>query len=214
MIIILLAIVLIGALTAAIQATSQQKSHIDDETLILRANQIQSQSAEFERGITFIMQNGHSESDLRFAHLNAHTDYGDLSSDSDTSDQLFAKDGGAATYHTPPSNINDGSQWEFYGNTAMPDTGSNAAELIAVLPNINQRFCEKVNTIIGYTGQPEDSATCIHTGSSERFDDTTQFDTSPNTTDDSTFSMTPPLRGCIECTSDGSYHYFQVLMVR
>lgn len=211
---VLLAIVLIGALTVAIQGTSQQSNHIDDETLLFRITETQRYTAELERGIAFIIQNGHSEADIRFAHPNAHTDYGDLSSDTDKSDQMFDREGGGARYNTAPDNINDGSAWEFYGHTALAHAGSDEAELIAVLPNVTQAFCEKINEKIGYsTTMPQDDGTCLNSGASFRFDDTTQFSSSPNTTNEATFSFKPSLRGCAQC-ADGSYHYFHVLLSR
>lgn len=214
LIIILLAIGLIGLLTAAIQGTTNQQGHIDNETLIIRVSEVQRYASELERGIAYIMQNGYSESDIRFAHPNAPTDYGDLSADADKSDQLFAKEGGGAQYQDPPSNINDGSSWEFYGQTALPEVGSDEAELVAVLPNVTQAFCERVNTILDYAAQPEDSSTCVNGGASARFDAGTQFSGSPNTVVDATFSQKPSTQGCIECTSDNSYHFFHVLMAR
>ncbi|PCJ99357.1 MAG: hypothetical protein COA45_04780 [Zetaproteobacteria bacterium] len=213
--IILLAVALIGALTVAIQGTSQQSGHIDKETLILRVSEIQRYAAELERGVNFIMQNGYSENDIRFSHPNAHSDYGDLGADSDKSDQMFDRIGGAAYYRTPPKGINDGSAWEFYGHTALPHVGSDRAELIVVLPNITQAFCERINNIIGYDAtQPTDSSTCIHGGAAQRFDNTTQFPSSPNTVTDTTFSIKPSVQGCVQCSSDNSYHFFYVLMSR
>ena len=215
LIIILLAIVLIGALTAALQSTSQQSSHIDNETLILRVSEVQRYASELERGVTFIMQNGFSESDVRFSHPDAHGDYGDLGADADKGDQLFAREGGAARYRLAPSDVNDESAWEFYGNTALPDVGSSKAELIAVLPNVTQAFCDRVNSNLGYDAtQPTDSATCINSGASARFDDGTQFDATPNTTNEATFSLKPSMSGCVQCFSDNNYHFFHVLMVR
>ena len=215
LIVILLAIVLIGALTAAIQGTSQQSAHIDNETLMLRASEVQRYASELERGITYIMQNGFSESDIRFSHPDAHSDYGDLSADTDKSDQMFSREGGAAQYRPPPDGVNDGSAWEFYGHTALPDVGSDAAELVAVLPNITQEFCEKINSLSGYDStQPEDSAACLYDGATSRFDNGTQFASSPNTVTTATFSVKPSMQGCLQCTSDSSYHFFHVLMAR
>ncbi|MGH1456722.1 MAG: hypothetical protein ACRBDI_08065 [Alphaproteobacteria bacterium] len=214
LVIILLAIALIGALTAAISGSSNKNANIDDETLILRVTEIQRYTSELESGIMFIMQNGLSESDIRFAHPNANSDYGDLSADTDKSDQLFHRDGGNATYKMAPDGINDGSSWEFYGNTALPEVGSDEADLIAVLPNVTSAFCDQANEMIGYSAQPQDSSTCINTGASARFDNGTQFDSSPNTVVTAGFSIKPSTRGCVECTSDGSLHYFHVLMAR
>ena len=87
-----------------------------------------------------IFQNDFSENDIRFSHPDAHTDYG-LITDTPAR-QVFSREGGGASYRAAPSGINDGSAWEFYGGTHMPDVGSDRAELIAVLPNLTQEFCE------------------------------------------------------------------------
>jgi len=212
--IILIAIVLIGALSAAIQGTGQHNANIDKETLILRLSETRSYASELERGVTYIMQNGKSESDIRFSHPNANADYGDFSADPDTTYQIFARNGGAAHYRSPPENVNDGSAWEFYGNTALPEVGSSEAELIALLPNVTSDFCDLVNKTVGYATLPQDSATCINSGSSARFNNSTQFVSSPNTTTETSFSIKPAMQGCIQCTSNGSLHFFHVLMAR
>ncbi len=215
LIVILLAIALIGALTIAIQGSSRQNASIDKETMVIRISETLRYSSELERAVAFIMQNGVSESNIRFAHPDAHSDYGDLSADSDKKDQLFAREGGGARYRSAPANINDGSAWEFYGNTALPEVGSSKSELIAVLPNVTQEFCEQINKTLGYNStQPTDSATCINSGPNERFNDTTQFSSSPNTVSETTFSLKPSLSGCVQCTSDNNYHFFHVLMAR
>ncbi len=212
--IILLAVALIGALTVAVQGTNQQNQHIEDERQILRLTELQRYASQLERGVNFIMQNGHSEVDIRFAHPDADPDYGDLGADADKSDQLFDRLGGGALYTSPPQGINDGSAWEFYGHSALPEVGSNAADLVAVLPNVTNIFCTLINRKIGYTGLPTDPGTCIYGGDAFRFDAGTQFDASPNIPTEASFSIKPSLQGCVECAGDGSRHYFYVLMAR
>lgn len=229
---ILLAIVLIGALTAAIQSTGQQEgTHIDRETLIIRASEVQRYASELERAVLFIVQqNGKSEADIRFAHPDANADYGDLSADADPTDQVFHRDGGAATYRTPPADINDGSAWEFYAGTNLPEVGSTKADLVAVLPNVTQAFCEKINELNQQDGdQPEDTGgvaaagndpgSCINIGALGRFNDTQQYyDTpsTPNTVDETTFTTVPGTQGCVQCIDIGGapYHFYHVLYAR
>lgn len=214
LIMILLAVALIGALTAALHSSGKRGANIDKETLILRVTQIQSYATELENGIGFLMQNQISESDIRFAHPDANNDYGDLTADTDKTDQMFHRDGGNATYQIPPKGINDGSTWEFYGNTALPEVGSDQADLIALLPNVTSGFCDQINARVGYSSRPTDSATCINTGASVRFNGSNQFASSPNTADSASFSIKPALQGCVQCTGDRSLHYFRVLMAR
>jgi type II secretory pathway component PulK len=87
---ILLAIALIGALTAAVMHSNRPEgANIDKETLVIRASEVQRTAAEFERGILFmVQQNGVTESQVRFANPQANTDYGDFNADSDKSDQI------------------------------------------------------------------------------------------------------------------------------
>lgn len=230
--IILLAIGLMAALTAAIQQTSRPDgANIDQESLVIRTSEVQRYASELERAVMFIIGNGISESDIRFAHPQASSDYGDLSADGDPSDQVFHKDGGGASYRSPPSGINDGSAWEFYGGTAIPGAGSNKADLVAVLPNVTDEFCQRVNDLNNQSGTPADTGgsaasgvnpgDCVYIGALGRFDDGQQFYSSPNTMDETTFeqdSVTSAahtaLQACVVCSTDSENHFYHVLLAR
>jgi len=240
---ILIAVALIGLLTAAISQTNRPDgANIDKEALVLRVSEVQRYASELERAITFIMQNGVSESDIRFSHYNAHADYGDLAADTDKRDQVFDREGGGANYRDAPSNINDGSAWEFYGGTHIPGMGrSDRAELVAVLPHVSQAFCDKINDVNGQTGTMTDdggsSATalnagsCVNLGALGRFDDSTQFYATINTMDETSGSFVhdnntsaarPAAQGCVVCSVDTNSangttderHFYHVLMTR
>jgi len=210
--IILIAIALIAALTLAMRGTGSQDGSINKEELAIRGSEVQRYMNELEYAVREILNNSYSEEDIRFAHSQADSDYGDLSGDSDKGDQVFHSSGGNATYRDPPRDINDGSAWEFYGHSALPFAGSDRADLIAVLPNVTDAFCDAVNMSIGYMAQPTDTGTCLHGTSSDRFNDTTQFSLSPNITVENSFSVKPAMRGCVTCDTDK--HYFYVLMAR
>lgn len=228
---ILMAIVLIGLLTAAIQFTNRPEgANIDREQLLIRVGEVQRYASELERAVLFIVQeNGKSESDIRFAHPEADADYGDLAADTDKKDQVFAREGGAAVYRTPPQGIQvTAAPWEFYGGTHMPQVGSSRPDLIAVLPNVTLQFCQKINEMNGLTGMPTDTGAsaaagssagdCLNVGALGRFDDGQQFydppgDT-PNTTNEASFSRKPALQACVQCALDGQYHFYHVLLAR
>lgn len=229
---ILIAITLIGLLTAAVMNTGDSESAtIDNETLAIRASEVQRYASELERAVLFITSNGISESAIRFAHPDAHTDYGDLAADTTPKDQVFSQDGGGANYKPPPDGINDGSKWEFYGGTALPGVGSARAELVAVLPNVTQQFCDRINSLSGQTGTPADTGAalaagaspgnCVNLGAAGRFSDTRQFYATPNTVDTTTFEQDPEisaprpaLQACVHCNADGENHYYHVLLAR
>lgn len=224
---ILMAVVLLGVLTAAVQFTNRPEgANIDNETIVIRTTEVQRYAAELERAVRYIIQNGISESDIRFAHPDASSDYGDLSADIDKRDQVFHRDGGGAAYRAPPNGVNDGSAWEFYGGTDLPEMGSDRADLVAVLPNVSEAFCNRINTLANQTTQPEDTGSgaasganpgeCIHLGSNGRFGNGNTFYAAPNTTDITTFVTKPAGQACVQCVgaTGAPYHFYHVLMAR
>ena len=229
---ILIAVALIGMLTAAIQYSSRPESAtIDDETLIIRTTEVQRYASELERAVLFIMNSGKSEADIRFAHPDAPSEYGDLPGDADPSDEVFHVDGGGALYRPVPEDVNDGSQWEFYGGTHLPGVGSARADLVAVLPNVTAQFCAHINSINGQNGTPGDTGgssasgaspgDCVNLGSNGRFGDSQQFYDSANTVNEASFAQDnvtseakTALQACVVCTLDGNNHFYHVLMAR
>ena len=216
---ILIAVILIGALSVTIMNSGDgDNAHIDRESLILKAAQVRAQAGEFERGVQYILHYGASEDSIRFAHADAHADYGSISTTPAL--QLFHPDGGAASYPAPPSGINDGSGWEFYGHTAAPATGSDRADLIAVLPNVTQDFCTYVNENNEQPAAPTDGGTCVYGGASERFDSSTHYDSSPNIMDTASFAQDTTItavkaapQACVQC-ADSSRHFYHVILAR
>jgi hypothetical protein len=228
---ILIAVVLIGILTAAIMSTGgTENSNIDKETLVIRATEVQRAASEFERAVLFITSNGISEADLRFAHPADDDDYGDMSVN--PKNQVFHPQGGGANFREPPSEINDGSDWEFYGGTAIPGAGSDRPDLVAVLPNVTLQFCNKINEINGQPATPpEDTGSgtasgasagdCVNLGDAGRFNDTVHFYSTANTTDETTFTQDPnttaartALQACVRCDVGPAYHFYHVLLAR
>jgi hypothetical protein len=229
---VLIAVALIGLLTAAVMNSGGGESaNIDDETLVIRASEAQRHASEVERAVLFIIHNGKSEADIRFAHPDAPSSYGALPADTDPTDQVFHQNGGAAGYKAAPEDVNDGSAWEFYGGTAIPGVGSDKADLIAVLPNVTQQFCDRINKLAGQSSTPEDTGAglasganpgeCVNLGDNGRFNDTQQFYATPNLMDESTFEQDPEisearpaLSACVHCAADDNLHYYHVLLAR
>lgn len=215
---ILLGIVLLGALTIALRNTGGGQENIDKEDMILKATQIQKYGGELATAVNSLVSNGISEADIRFAHPDAATEYGNITTTPTL--QVFAPTGGKAPYKTPPDGVNDGSLWEFFATTDIPQVGSDKAELVAVLPNVTEGFCVTINQQLGFTTgtQPTDNTTgttpdCVMGAAAQRF--TGSFnDTSPNIMNGTTFSRLPPLQACVYCAADSSYNYYYVLLAR
>lgn len=228
---ILIAVVLIGFLTAAImKSNNAENANIDKEELAIRAAEAQRSASEYERAVLFILNGKYSEVDVRFAHPAAHADYGDMSDG--PARQVFHPSGGAATYHKPPDEINDGSNWEFYGGTAIPGVGSAKADLVAVLPHVTKQFCERINDVNGQPMSPIPTDTgstaasagvagdCVNQGAGGRFNDSEQFYKPPNTMTEASFSIDSSTtqartanQACVEC-DDGTYNFYHVLLAR
>lgn len=214
---VLIGIFLVGLLTVALRNTGGYKENIDSEDMVLKASSIQRYGDELARAVNILMDKKVSEADIRFAHPDAASDYGTITTN--PQNQVFSVDGGQATYKPAPVGINDGSKWEFFATSKIPQVGSDRAELIAVLPHVTQGFCATINKQLGFTSgtQPTDDASgspaCIMGSSSNRF--TGSFnDSSPNPLDDTSFSKLPAYQACVYCASNSTYNYYYVLMSR
>jgi hypothetical protein len=216
---VLIAIVLIGTLTAVVSSTGDNNgSGIDQERLALHAGDVQRYASELERGVNYIVQNGLGEEAFRFSiptNTSAPFLYEELAADTDPRDQMFHPDGGAANYRAAPEGVqtSTGGAWEFYGNTQVPQVGSDRSDLIAVLPNVTLQFCEKINALNGQTDtQPLDGGGDIH-NTSERFTTSTGYnDAAPNVLTSASFTKFPPLQACVQSGTD--YHFYHVLYPR
>jgi len=214
---VLLGVALIGIVTVAVRSGGSG-TNIDAESLTIKTAQVRQHAQELERAVTYIMQNGASEVELRFAHPEASSDYGDITNNPHR--QVFGVSGGGAEYRAVPSGLNDGSPWEFYAHTHIPGVGSQRADLIAVIPNVIPEFCARINQINGQTGEPrtDSGGDCIH-NQTLRFSSSNLYqDAAPNELDDSaaSFAVTPAMQACVDCNPSGTpaYHFYHVLMAR
>jgi hypothetical protein len=216
---ILGAIFLLGLLIILVKGSFQEGTGIDADKVVLKATQVQQYASELERGVTYVLRNGVSESDLRFAATGASAIYGVYS---DTSSMIFAPTGGGVEYKSPPTGINDGRKWGFYATTHFTDLGTDTAgsqksELVAVLPNVTQAFCNQINRnvkqSIDLTQVTDPSALgCVFT-SGEEFAGTYRAGAAVNLLDDTKVPVKPAKEACVRC-NDGTFQYYRVLVVR
>ncbi len=216
---ILGAIFLMGILLVVMRGSNQQGSNIDEETLMIRVSEVQRYGAELETAVRLIMQNGYSETDLRFAHPNAPSGYG-LITDTPAR-QVFSSEGGAASYRDIPTGIQTtASFWVFSGSNEALNVGSHCGtaaclDLIAILPNVTQAFCYALNDKNG-VNNPSD----VPPRDSGAADITTLF-TGSFSYGQAIADGANDLRGhreaCFEgggTPSTGTYHYYRVLYAR
>ncbi len=212
---VLLGIVLLGLLTAALRLSGDQGKDLDQERLNIRAGEVQRYAAQIAQGVAMMVEAGISENKLKFAHPNGDSDYGDITDD--PPEQIFSAKGGNIPYKLPPAGVNDGTPWQFFGTTDIPQVGSDKAELIAVLPNVTLDFCMMMNRQLKLGDVPpvdDSTATtpdCVaSTSSGHKFAGT--YMDPPNELDPDTFARVPTAQACVSCGTD--YHYYYVLLSR
>ncbi len=217
---ILGAIFLLGLLAIMVKGSVSPGASIDRETLELRVNEVQAYGNELERAVAYVLQGGYSESDIRFAHPNASSAYGDITDIPER--QIFDEVGGGATYREPPEDIQTiATDWSFNGRSVVSLIGSNTIggsadpELIAFLPYVTKEFCLLVNDNNNITNPsdspPQDTA---QVRLQHPFDGVFFYNT---TILDATDHLSGQLEGCFEGDVDpvaGTYHYYRVLLIR
>lgn len=167
---ILIAIVLIGALTMLLTRGASSVSQSGDvEQSRIRASQIMRYAQGLQSAIEQMRDRGVSESDISFQNTTTVTNYTNAHC-AQADCKLFDINGGGQEYRKPPEGVNDGSEWIFTGannvGSASGPVGTTAAvsgnDLIMLLPNANSDLCAQINRDmgIGIAGAiPED-----HTG--------------------------------------------------
>lgn len=222
---ILGAIFLLGLLVVISKGSTTPGAGIDQENIAIAVSEVQSYGAELERAVAFILQDGHSESDIRFAHPDADVAYGDIT---DTpSRQIFSRNGGGATYREPPNGIQvTPTPWYFTGRNSVDGIGTNdnagqgnleSADLTAMLNNVTKSFCMLVNekNDIENTGgdPPRDSNNIsLNLPFDGSYAETFTIGGSAGV-----FQTSGKLEGCVEGDNDpptGTYHYYRVLLAR
>lgn len=218
---ILGAIFLMGLLVMLVRGSSNTGGGIDSENVVIKASQVQQYAGELERAVAIVIRNGHSEADIRFNAPNAPSAYDDPVDNAPESRQVFAGDGGAAEYRSPPPGVNDGTPYQFFATTHIPDLGTNTlgamrAELVMVLPNVTDAFCERINeqndqTLTLTDAHDPSGGGCIYDSGSEFVGSFASG--TINTLDESFFTHLPPKQACVRCQG-GGLHFYHVLMAR
>lgn len=216
---ILGAIVLLGILVVAVKGSNTPGAGIDQETLMIRVSEVQQYGVELERAVAYILRNGHSEVDIRFAHPEADSAYGDIT-DTPTR-QVFSRDGGGARYRDPPEGIQTTvTPWLFSGTNTIQNIGTDCgtyrcAELLAILPYVTADFCLAINeknNIAAISSSPPQTTAAINI--------TTFFSGSfngANNIDHASGAFDSKSEGCAEGSGTppvGTYHYYRVLLPR
>ncbi len=154
--IILVAIVLLGVLTAILSRSGSSVDQSGDfEKIRVRATQIMRYTKSLESAVQQMQMRGVSESDISFQNPSTATDYTNANCSVD--DCKVFSTGGGLTYQDPPASANDGSEWIFTGannaGTAAGPAGTTAAgvgnDIIMLMPNASTELCLQINRDLG-----------------------------------------------------------------
>lgn len=215
---ILGAIFLLGLLVITVRGSNTPGAGIDPEQLAIRVAEVQQYGDELERAVTYVLRNGHSEVDIRFAHPDAASAYGDITDI--PSRQVFSRDGGGAAYREPPRGIQTSvTPWHFTARNAVARMGTNCStnacvDLTAILQNVTKDFCLLINQKSNITNTagapPQDSGTVL-------FDTEFSGDYTFGAWIDDNAELAQNPEGCFEgdtAPPSGTYHYYRVLLAR
>ena len=218
---ILGAIFLLGLLIVLIKGNFQEGTGIDPEKTAIQVGEVQRYTAELERAVSYIMRNGASETEIRFAHPTgdaAYSAYGTIATT--PTRQVFSATGGGAEWRNPPT----GSQvvatpWVFNSNNAVNSVGVYLTrDLLVILPNVTKDFCLRINSVLGVEnpgGNPPNDQDYIIVNQSFA-----GSYTSGAWAAISYNSTSPGMEGCVGITTAGggatvgNYYYYRVLLAR
>lgn len=224
---ILIAVALFAALSYAITNTSRSGGDVNREKLELLASEIVQYAAQLEQGVRSIsVLEGCADESISF-HLSGNPDLAGYEHGAETDNcRVFHPQGGNVYFDNPPVNVNDGSDYFFYGGACVPGiglgTGSCASdsadneELIMFLPNITLTACQIINEKMDLTARgappPQDQANAFDTGAPY----TGSF-SEGNAIADAGGVLEGKFGGCFEgggTPAAGTYHFYQVLRAR
>ncbi|MEM7618067.1 MAG: hypothetical protein AAF244_01655 [Pseudomonadota bacterium] len=205
-------------LIITLRGSNISSSGISEEDLSVRISEIQQYGAELENAVTFILEQGFSETDIRFAHPDADENYGVISDNRER--QVFNKNGGGATYRMASPRIQvEPTEWLFNAENYIPDVGSTEnrnpdhdVELIAFLPNVTKQFCVVLNDKVGVInpgGDPPNDSGDLEL-SIEFAGDFNRVEA----LDDPDDILEGKTEGCFRTSDGSSYIYYRVILIR
>lgn len=175
---ILLALVLIGLLTAVLSRSGTSVDQTGDvEQQRIKISQMMRYVQGIEAAVQQMLLRGISESDISFYQdLNGDgndatsPDAGEFYNPNCTRNDclVFHVDGGGITYQPPPQGVNDGSDWIYTARLRVTNIGTtvsgdpSSSELLMILPNVTRAMCIQMNRVLNIDNPsgnpPKDSA--------------------------------------------------------
>lgn len=146
---ILLAVVLVAALSFAIASSLRGNSGVSNERLKLIAGEVISTGTRLSEAVTRLRLRNIPPTSLSFENQFV-SGYTNPACNSDTC-KIFSSGGGLAWETAPPSSQVSAAEWAYTANLNVINMGTTAPDLIAVLPRISLEVCQNINSLLGIT---------------------------------------------------------------
>ncbi len=146
---ILIAIILLAALTYSVAQSSRNNTNIiTEQQAKIAAQNIIEQGQTVSDAVQRLILRGFNETQISFENGTV-ADY-ELASCAIDTCKIFNLNGGGLNWIFPPENANDGENWIYTGEFPILDNGSQPQyDMTMVLPNINDRVCQEINFKLG-----------------------------------------------------------------
>lgn len=219
---ILLAVALLGALTAAVTRSSDTAEQSGDiERYRINASNMMRHSASVEAAVQNMLMRGLGENRISFD--NTYTSGATYTNPNcpapETECLVYHGAGGGVNYKQLPSALFDAihngqatfTEWEFSGSNNVDGVGTSAPDLVMFTGYLERNLCRQINALLKI---PEVSGDVP--ADSDGFDDTPYTGNFPSIAADTLDNMTGYETGCFNDSGAGGrdYTYYHVLIKR
>ncbi len=143
--IILIAVALFAALSYAISRSSSSGKDLTQEKTHMLATEILDTGNRLAETVSVMRLHGTKDTELSFEYDGNYVNAACL----DETCKVFSFDGGGINWETPAPGANNGEDWAYTGDIAISSIGTDAADLVAILPGLSVGACHRINVVLG-----------------------------------------------------------------
>lgn len=142
---VLIGVVVFAALTYAITRGGESAKNLSDEKTRLLATEMLDLGGRMTETVAQLTLHGVADTELSFENNGRMVNAGCSTS----ACKIFDSEGGAMDPEPPPPQANNGEEWVYTGDVAVPDIGTDAADLVMILPDLPLGLCRRINMLSG-----------------------------------------------------------------
>lgn len=146
---VLLAVVLLAALTYAISSSLRGNSGISQERVSVIATNIIATGNRVAEAVARLRLREATKAQICFSNGTVAGYGGPAHPDCTSANTVFDFAGGGLSWETPPTGAGQDQPWGYTGNIAIAELDTAQGELVAVLPYLSLEVCQKINALLG-----------------------------------------------------------------